>query len=73
MAKRHVVKVARHGGAMMVTIPRPLLFSCGLERGDHVALQQVGRSILVTPIEESIRERLAAGSALLTTEGRVLA
>lgn len=58
--RRFVQTIVRNGNALTVALPRPLLFELGLRRGDPVNVAQCGRSILVTPVGDAVRDRVAA-------------
>lgn len=67
--RRYIGTVSKHGNSLMVAIPTPLLHALALQRGDHVALIQTGKSLLVMPIEDAIRARyLEDGGAVRVAE-----
>lgn len=64
-ARRYIQKLARHGNSLQVAIPVPLLYDLKLGKGDHLVCSRVGDSILLTPVEDVIRTRVAAEHAAL--------
>lgn len=57
--RKYVVKLVRNGNSCTVSIPSSLLAEFGMRRGDHVYVTRVGRSLLVTPVEDVLEERAA--------------
>lgn len=57
-AGRQVQQLHYVGGSVAVVIPKPILRQINARRGDPVMLTVISRSVLITPLEDVIAERV---------------